>query len=148
MSSSNANNSNQNRFTIFEEDDEEDDETSEASVSTSVVLDAVNNRSENKGKVRHEEEDEEEKESDWENYSHDDEKNNKKELITNELCQSVLRECKSLEEHVVRLDNINDETSCFGFMHQCHLSLMRNKNNEDWEIKLCECNELFICNKK
>ena len=43
------------------------------------MSDEINNRSENKGKLRHEEEEGEgeEKESDWENYSHDDEKTNK-----------------------------------------------------------------------
>ena len=25
---------------------------------------------------------------------------------------------------------------------------MRNKKNVDWEREVCECNELFICNKK
>ena len=55
---------------------------------------------------------------------------------------------KYLEEHVARLDKMNDETSCFGFMHQCHFGLMRNENNEDWEREVCEHNELFFCNKK
>ena len=50
----------------------------------------------------------------------------------------MLSEYKSLEEHVVRLEKINDEISCFGFMYQCHLKLTRNEKNEDWEREVCE----------
>ena len=90
------------------------------------MSDVINNRNTNEGKLTHEWEDKEEKESDWENYSHDDEQNDQNELLTNEPHQSVLSECKSLEENVGRLGVTHDEISCFGTMHQCHLALTRN----------------------
>ena len=75
-------------------------------------------------------------------------KNDKNELLTNEPHQSVLIELKSLEENVGRLDAINDKISCFGIMHQCHLTLMRNKKQVDWEKEVIEQNELMNENEK
>ena len=53
----------------------------------------------------------------------------------------MLSEHKSLEEHVVRLDATDEEVSCFGIMHQCHLTLIRNEKQVDWENEVIECNE-------
>ena len=149
--SSNANNNDHNRFSIFEEDDEEDAEMSEVSMSTSVASDVIINRKikkrSDKIKVIHEEEEEEE--SDWEeNHSYDEDKNMKCDLINNEPHRSAMIECKALEEHVHRLDIKNDKQSFFETMNQCHLVLMSNEKQVNRKRGMCECNELIDeCNK-
>ena len=105
-------------------------------------MDTINNRNNNKGKLRHKEE--EEKESDYINYSCEDEKNEHNKLTMNEPHQNVFREHKYLEERVLRLDATNDEVSYVGVVHQCHLTLMRNEKKVDWDKYVSECNELMI----
>ena len=135
-SASNTNNNNHNRFAIVEEDDEEDEESSEAWVSTSVVSDAINNRKKSKMKTQRRKRRIKRKWLGkllvwrW--------KNQQNELLTNEAYQSVLSEHKSLEDHKVRVHAINDEIICFGIMHQCHLTLMINEKQVDWEKEVIE----------
>ena len=136
--SSRANDDDDNRFSIFEEDDEEDEEVSESPVLMQVVPNVINNGKTKKKiikvKVRYEEEDEEEKEIDCEdNYSHDNDKNNQHDLLKNEPHQSAMSEHKALEEHVFRLDIVNDETSCFETTNQCHLALLSNEKQVNRE---------------
>ena len=38
---------------------------------------------------------------------------------------------------------MNDETSCFEIMNQCHLTLMRNENKVNRQRETCEYNELI-----
>ena len=78
----------------------------------------------------------------------DEEINYQNALIANEPHQSMLSECEYLEENVGRLNKINDENSCFGIVSQCHLTLMRNEKQVDWEKEVIECNELMDENEK
>ena len=55
-----------------------------------------------------------------------------------------MSEHESLEENVGRLNEANDENSCFGIVCQCHLTLMRNEKQVDLKKKVCEHNELMI----
>ena len=54
-----------------------------------------------------------------------------------------MSKCKALEEHVFRLDIMNEERSCFEMMNQCHLASTRNEKQVNREIGTCECNELI-----